>query len=76
MAMIGRNAAIAEVGPRRRELHGPIAFLSWLGVHAALLSGFRERMTALRSWAWAYLTQNRAASIIDRPDAARIDWDE
>ena len=55
MAMIGRNAAIAEVGPRRRELHGPIAFLSWLGVHAALLSGFRERMTALRSWAWDYL---------------------
>ena len=34
MAMIGRNAAIAEVGPRRRELHGPLAYASWLGVHA------------------------------------------
>ena len=33
-------------------------------------------MTALRSWAWDYVSQNRAASIIDRPDAARINWDE
>src|SRR3954471_18306857 len=32
MAMIGRGAAIAEVGPHRRELHGPIAFSAWLGV--------------------------------------------
>ena len=48
MAMIGRNAAVAEVGPkRRRELHGVLAFASWLGVHAWLLSGFRERVNAL-----------------------------
>ena len=44
MAMIGRNAAVAEVGPNRRELHGVVAFASWLGVHAWLLSGFRERV--------------------------------
>ncbi len=76
MAMVGRNAAIAEVGPRRRELEGSLAFASWLGVHAMLLSGFRERVSALRAWAWDYFTKNRAASIIDRPDAARIDWDD
>ena len=34
MAMIGRGAAIAEVGPHRHELHGAIAFSAWLGVHA------------------------------------------
>ena len=39
MAMIGRNAAVAEIGPRRRELHGSLAYASWLGVHAWLLSG-------------------------------------
>jgi NADH:quinone reductase (non-electrogenic) len=75
MAMIGKNAAVAEVGSKRRELHGPIAFASWLGVHAALLTGFRERSEALRSWLWDYFTKARASSIIDRPDAARIDWD-
>ena len=31
MAMVGHNAAIAEVGERRRELHGPLAFVAWLG---------------------------------------------
>ena len=34
MAMIGRNAAVAEVGKRRHEVEGPIAFAAWLGVHA------------------------------------------
>src|SRR4051794_19612464 len=29
MAMIGRGAAIAEVGPHRHELHGMIAFSAW-----------------------------------------------
>ncbi len=76
MAMIGRNAAVAEVGPKRRELHGRLAFVSWLGVHAWLLSGFRARIRALGSWGWDYVANTRASAIIDRPDAAAIDWDE
>ena len=52
MAMVGRNAAVVEIGPRRRELHGVLAFGAWLGVHAWLLSGFRERATALWAWGW------------------------
>jgi NADH dehydrogenase len=76
MAMIGRNAAVAEVGPKRRELHGVLAYVSWLGVHAALLSGFRERVNAFASWGWDYVASTRASAIIDRPDAARIDWDQ
>jgi len=75
MAMIGRNAAVAEVGPKRRELHGSLAFVSWLGVHAWLLSGFRERVNALASWGWDYVANTRPSAIIDRPEAARIDWD-
>jgi NADH dehydrogenase len=75
MAMIGRNAAIAEMGSRRRELHGIGAFVSWLGVHAWLLSGFRERFNALAAWGWDYVANTRPSAIIDRPDAAQIDWD-
>ena len=33
MAMIGRGSAIAAMGPRRREVHGSLAFAAWLGVH-------------------------------------------
>ena len=44
--MIGRNAADAEVGEQRHELHGPIAFSAWLGVDVVLLSGVRHRVDA------------------------------
>ena len=57
MAMIGRNAAVVEIGKRRRELHGVVAFGTWLAVHAWLLSGFRERATAVWAWGWDYFTR-------------------
>ena len=49
--MIGRGAAIAEVGRHRHELHGVIAFSAWLGVHAALMTGVRTRIDAFVTWA-------------------------
>jgi len=39
MAMVGRGAAVAEVGAARRRWQGPPAFAAWLGVHVVLLSG-------------------------------------
>ena len=46
MAMIGRNAAVAEVGKHRHQVEGPIAFAAWLGVHAMLLSGAHSKTDA------------------------------
>ncbi len=74
MAMIGRNAAIAEVGEHRHELHGSIAFAAWLGVHVELLSGVKQRFDAFGSWAWDYFSKTRGPQVLDRSDAARIDW--
>ena len=76
MAMIGRGAAVAEIGEHRHELHGPVAFASWLGVHAYLMSGVRTRADAFISWGWDYFSTNRAPAIVDRSDARRIDWGE
>ena len=76
MAMIGRGAAIAEVGPHRHELHGPIAFSAWLGVHAALMTGTRTRIDAFVSWGADYFSKQRGPQVLDRSDAARIDWGE
>ena len=45
MAMIGRNAAVAEVGKHRHQVDGPVAFAAWLGVHAMLLSGVHSKRT-------------------------------
>jgi NADH dehydrogenase len=74
MAMIGRNAAIAEMGEHHHELHGPIAFASWLGVHAWLMTGTRARMEAFIDWGWDYFSKSRGPQVLDRTDAARIDW--
>lgn len=74
MAMIGRGAAIAEVGRHRHELHGVIAFSTWLGVHAMLMTGVRNRVDAFVDWGWDYFSKNRGPQVLDRTDAARIDW--
>jgi NADH:ubiquinone reductase (H+-translocating) len=76
MAMIGRGAAIAEVGAHRHELHGTIAFSAWLGVHAMLMTGVRNRIDAFITWGWDYFSKERGPQVLDRSDAARIDWGE
>jgi NADH dehydrogenase len=74
MAMIGRGSAVAEMGSHHHELHGPVAFAAWLGVHAWLLRGVHERVDAFISWGWDFVAERRTCSIIDDPEAARIDW--
>ena len=76
MAMIGRDAAVAEIGKKRHELDGPIAFAAWLGVHALLMSGVRERIEAFVNWAWTYFSRSQPIQVLDRSDVRRIDWDE
>jgi NADH dehydrogenase len=76
MAMIGRDAAVAEIGKKRHELDGPIAFAAWLGVHALLMSGVRQRIEAFVNWAWTYFSRSRPIQVLDRSDVRRIDWDE
>ena len=58
MAMIGRNAAIAELGKGRHEIDGPFAFAAWLGVHATLLEGTRQKLGALMTWGWDYASRS------------------
>jgi len=75
MAMIGRDAAVAEIGSKRHELEGPIAVAAWLGVHALLMSGVRERVEAFIDWAWNYFSKTRPIQVLDRTSEDRIDWD-
>ncbi len=74
MAMIGRNAAVAEVGKRRHEVEGPIAFAAWLGVHAMLLSGAHSRTDAFLDLGWDYFDRDHAATVeaSSAPEAHRL----
>jgi len=74
MAMIGRNAAIAEVGEHRHELEGVPAYSMWLGVHIALLSGLRVKVETFVDWVWNYFSKGGGSMLLDRSDAASINW--
>jgi NADH dehydrogenase len=76
MAMIGRSAAVAELGPKRFELEGPIAFSAWLGVHAALLSTTRARIEAFVEWAWDYFSEVKGDQVLDRFGQEDINWND
>jgi len=38
------------------------------------MSGVRQRIDAFVSWGWDYFSKGRSPAVLDRPDAARIDW--
>jgi NADH dehydrogenase len=76
MAMIGRGAAIAEVGKHHHEVHGQLAHMAWLGVHATLMTGMRSKIEAVIDWAWDRFSKTGGPHVLDRGDAAVIDWDD
>jgi NADH dehydrogenase len=62
MAVIGRAAAVADLG--RLRLTGYPAWLAWLFVHLVQLVLFGNKVLVLCQWAWNYLTFGRSARII------------
>jgi len=74
MAMIGRGSAVAEMGPHRYELEGPMAFMSWLGVHVALLSTMQAKIEAVVEWMWDYFSEVKGDQVLDRFSQESIDW--
>lgn len=62
MATIGRSRAITEIG--RYRFTGLFAWLVWLVVHIYFLTGFRNRLFVVISWAWSFFTFRRGARLI------------
>ena len=71
MAMVGRSAAVAEIGSHHHPITGVFAFAAWLGVHAVLLTTVRAKMEAFFEWAWDYFGSVHVSPILDRPT---VDW--
>ena len=80
MAMIGRKAAVAEIGEHRHELHGRFAFAAWLGVHAELLANAGAELKAFTAWAedFYFRPHHRSAKLLDPStiDTPRIRWNQ
>ena len=62
MATIGRHRAIAVI--RRAKFGGRLAWLMWLFIHIMYLVGFRNRVSVLFQWAYAYFTWQRGSRLI------------
>jgi NADH dehydrogenase len=62
LAVIGRHRAIAAI--RNVKLTGTIAWIVWLFVHILYLVGFRNRLSVLVQWAFAYFTHQRGVRLI------------
>ena len=62
LAVIGRSAAVAEVGGLR--ISGFLAWMAWLFIHILYLVVFSNRLLVLTQWAANYVTRNRYARLI------------
>jgi NADH dehydrogenase len=62
LATIGRYRAVAAFG--RLEVTGVPAWFLWLFVHIMYLAGFRNRISVLLQWGYAYFTYQRGSRLI------------
>lgn len=62
MATIGRSKAVAAIGGLR--IDGFIAWILWLAVHLLFLIGFRNKVSVLLQWIYAYSRFRSGARII------------
>lgn len=62
LATIGRNRAVAVFG--RVQVSGYPAWILWLFVHIMYLAGFRNRLSVLVQWGYAYFTYQRGVRLI------------
>ena len=64
LATLGRHKAIADFG--FIKVTGFLAWYLWLFVHIMYLAGFRNRLSVLIEWAYAYFTYQRGSRLISR----------
>ena len=64
MSAIARFRAVASIG--RLQVTGLLAWLMWLVVHLAFLTGFKSRMSAMANWAVAFLGRGRRQRAITK----------
>jgi NADH dehydrogenase len=62
LATVGRHRAVAQFGPF--QVYGFPAWFAWLLIHILYLAGFRNRISVLVQWAYAYFTFQRGVRLI------------
>lgn len=66
LATIGRRAAVVDFGKIR--IRGWLAWWLWGVAHIYFLINVRSRLSVALQWLWSYVTFDRGARLITRPD--------
>ena len=61
MAIVGKHAAVVKAG--RMELTGWMAWMAWLFIHILFLVGFRNKLSVLLGWAFAFIGSKPGARV-------------
>jgi NADH:ubiquinone reductase (H+-translocating) len=64
LATIGRHKAVGSFRRDKLRITGRTAWWLWLFVHIMYLAGFRNRVSVLLQWAYAYFTYQRGVRLI------------
>ncbi len=70
LATVGRHKAVAVIAGQ--QLHGMLAWLTWLFVHILYLVGVRNRLTVVVQWAYQYFTFQRGVRLITGATVHRL----
>ena len=70
LATIGRNRAVADFG--RVTFAGFPAWILWIFIHILYLAGFRNRVSVLIEWAYAYFTYQRGARLLGESESGPL----
>lgn len=73
MAIVGRGAAIADLGWLR--FSGFPAWMIWIFLHIFMLIGFRNRLSVMMQWALSYLTMQRSVRLITVAPVTHVEHD-
>ncbi|NJL86876.1 MAG: NAD(P)/FAD-dependent oxidoreductase [Leptolyngbyaceae cyanobacterium SM1_1_3] len=66
MAVIGRNAAVVNIGTL--QMWGFPAWIIWIFVHIYFLIEFDNKLLVMTQWAWNYFTRKRGVRLITGHD--------
>ena len=69
MAIIGKNHAVVKAG--KIKMQGLLAWFAWLFIHITFLIGFRNRLSVLLGWAFAYIRDTPQARVIVNPPGTK-----
>lgn len=62
MATLGRKKAIAQIN--KLKFSGFLAWLIWLFIHVYYLIGFKNKLSVISQWSYAYFTFKKGARLI------------